>query len=212
MNAADAATVPPRGQPPAALDVSQLPSFAFGHRGLMWWGTLGVMAIEGTVFALAIGTYLYLRTRVQDWPPGLPPPDLRYGIANTVVMLASVWPNVLAKKAGEHFDLPKVRLWMSVSLVFAVAFLVLRVFEFMTLNCKWYDNAYASAVWMLLGLHTTHLLTDAFDTVVLLVLMFTGPLESRRFADVSENSFYWNFVVAAWIPIAAIIYIAPRML
>jgi cytochrome c oxidase subunit 3 len=211
VSTVDAATSP-RAQPPAALDVSQLPSFGFGHRGVMWWGTLGVMAIEGTVFALAIGTYLYLRTRVHDWPPGLPPPDLRYGIANTIVLVVSIWPNMLAKKAGEAFDLPRVRLWMSVSLVFAVAFLILRVFEFMTLNCKWYDNAYASAVWMLLGLHTTHLLTDAFDTVVLLVLMFTGPLESRRFADVSENSFYWNFVVAAWIPIAAIIYIAPRFL
>ena len=200
------------GHPARTIDVSLLPSFGFSYRGLMWWGTLGVMAIEGTVFALAIGTYLYLRTRVQEWPPGLPPPDLRYGMINTVLMVASLLPNMLAKRAAEAFDHSMSRLWMGVCLAFAIAFLIVRIFEFATLNCKWYDNAYASAVWMLLGLHTTHLLTDAFDTAVLLVLLFTGPMEDRRFADVSENAFYWNFVVAAWLPIAAIIYIAPRLL
>ena len=51
-----------------------------------------------------------------------------------------------------------------------------------------------------------------FDTVVLAVLMFTGPIEGRRFVDVSENAMYWNFVVAAWLPIYAVIYLAPRLL
>jgi heme/copper-type cytochrome/quinol oxidase subunit 3 len=62
----------------------------------------------------------------------------------------------------------------------------------------------------LLGLHTTHLVTDVADSVVLAVLMFTGPLEGSRFADVSENAMYWYFVVAAWVPIYAILYLAPR--
>jgi heme/copper-type cytochrome/quinol oxidase subunit 3 len=65
---------------------------------------------------------------------------------------------------------------------------------------------------MLLGLHTTHLLTDTADTLVLAVLMFTGPLEGRRFVDVSENAVYWYFVVLSWLPIAAIIYLGPRLL
>jgi cytochrome c oxidase subunit 3 len=198
--------------PGAAFDASRLPSYAFGHRSLMWWGTLGVMAIEGMVFALTIGTYLYLRTRTQQWPPSGIPPDLRWGISNTVVLVVSLVPNYLTKRAAERLDLAKCRLGIVVCLLFAVVFLVLRAFEFASLNCRWYDNAYASAVWVLLGLHTTHLLTDAFDTGVLAVLLFTGPLEGRRFVDVAENAFYWNFVVAAWIPIAAIIYIAPRTL
>src|SRR3954467_4974509 len=58
------------------LDVSQLPSFAFGARGLMWWGTMGVIAIEGTVFALAIMAYFYLRANSDEWPMGVPKPDL----------------------------------------------------------------------------------------------------------------------------------------
>ena len=45
------------------LDVSGLPTYAYGNRSLMWWGTLGMILIESTVFALAIVTYFYLRER-----------------------------------------------------------------------------------------------------------------------------------------------------
>jgi heme/copper-type cytochrome/quinol oxidase subunit 3 len=75
---------------------------------------------------------------------------------------------------------------------------------------RWDANAYGSAVWFLLGLHTTHLITDAYDSLVLLVLFFTGPLEGKRFVDVSENALYWYFVVCAWLPIYGVLYWAPR--
>ena len=41
---------------------------------------------------------------------------------------------------------------------------------------------------------------------------FTGPIEEKRFVDVSENSYYWYFVVFAWLPIYGVIYWAPRLL
>ena len=194
------------------VDAAALPSYAFGHRSPMWWGTVGVAAIEGAVFALAIMMYFYIRTRVTTWPPGVPPPDLLWGTVNTLVLLASLVPNHFTKKAAERHDLRAVRIGMVGCIGFAVAFLFVRALEFTMLNVRWDANAYGSAVWLLLGLHTTHLLTDFFDTVVLAVLMFTGPLEGRRFVDVSENAMYWNFVVAAWLPVYAVIYIAPYFL
>lgn len=194
------------------LDARALPSYGYGASSLMWWGTLGIMAIEGTVFALAIMVYFYVRTRVDTWPPNAPPPQLLWGTLNLVILLVSGIPNQLAKKAAEREDLAAVRLWMLVCAAFAVAFLVVRGFEFAALNVKWDSSAYGSAAWFLLGLHTTHLATDFMDTVVLAVLMWTGPLERERFVDVSENALYWWFVVAAWIPIYAVIYWAPRLL
>ena len=75
---------------------------------------------------------------------------------------------------------------------------------------SWDSDAYGSVVWLLLGLHTTHLITDTVDTAVLAVLFFTGPFEGKRFVDVSENALYWYFVVVSWLPIYAVIYLAPR--
>jgi cytochrome c oxidase subunit III len=202
-----------RNEPRAeAIDVSQLPSFAFSHRSPMWWGTLGMMAIEGTVFALAVAVYFYLRSHSDSWPMTALPPDLLWGTLNTAIMVASAIPNHLAKQAGERYDVRGVRLWLIVSLLFGAAFIAVRVMEFATLNVRWDSNAYGSIVWTLLGLHTAHMVTDWLDTVVLTVLFFTGPLEGKRFVDVSENSMYWYFVVWAWIPIYLVIYWGARAL
>jgi cytochrome c oxidase subunit III len=193
------------------IDVSTLPPGAFGHRSILWWGTMGIALIEGTAFALAIAMYFYLRMRNETWPPNVPPPDLRWGTLNTVLLLASVVPNELAKKASVRLDLGAVRLWLIVCLVFGVAFNAARGLEFVTLNCLWNTNAYGSIVWFILGMHTAHILTDVVDTGVLTVLMFVGPIEEKRFVDVYENAFYWYFVVLAWLPVYAVIYWAPRL-
>jgi heme/copper-type cytochrome/quinol oxidase subunit 3 len=192
------------------LDISTLPTFAFGHRSPMWWGTMGLMLIEGTVFALAIMAYFYLRSHASAWPMSRFPPELIWGNINTAVMLGSLVPNYFAKKAAERLDLHGVRLWMVVCLLFSLVFLGVRVLEFTALNTRWDSNAYGSAVWMLMGLHTTHLVTDAYDSAVLTTLMFTGPLEGKRFVDVSENAAYWYFVVLSWLPIYAVIYWGAR--
>jgi cytochrome c oxidase subunit I+III len=195
----------------AALDVSGLPSFGFSHRSLMWWGTLGLMAIEGTVFALALGTYFYLRSFAARWPMEDQPPGLLWGTVNTLLLLVSLWPGHYAKRAAEALDLRGVRLGLILSSVFSLLILGVRALEFPLLNCRWDGSAYGSIVWMLMGLHTLHLLTDAYDTLVLTVLMHTDNREGRRYVDVSENSLYWYFVVWSWLPLYAVIYGVPRL-
>jgi cytochrome c oxidase subunit III len=195
-----------------AIDVRGLPSGAFGSRSLMWWATMGIVLIEGTVFGLAIGCYFFYRTQWPTWPPGgVAPPDLFWGGVNTGILLLSLIPNELAKRAGERVDLRAVRIWLVVCLLFGAAFNAARVFEFRHLNVRWDHDAYGSIVWMLLGLHTTHIVTDFLDSMVLTVLMFVGPIEEKRFIDVEENAVYWYFVVLAWLPIYGVIYWAPRL-
>jgi heme/copper-type cytochrome/quinol oxidase subunit 3 len=198
---------------PRTLDVGSLAPGGFGSRSLMWWGTMGIVLIEGTVFALAIAAYFYFRTRMAAWPPdGVAPPDLSWATINTIVLLASMIPNELAKRAAEHVDLRRVRVWLTVCLAFGLAFNAIRIVEFRHLNVLWDHDAYGSIVWLLLGLHTTHIVTDFLDTAVLTALMFLGPIEEKRFIDVEENAAYWYFVVLAWLPIYGVIYWAPRLI
>jgi cytochrome c oxidase subunit III len=197
---------------PASIDVSQLRSYAFGHHSLMWWGTWGMILIEGTVFALALTAYFYLRSHAGVWPMAVLPPDLLWGTVNTFILLASAVPNHLAKKAAEEQHLQRVRLWMWVGIAFGLAFIAVRVMEFATLNVRWDSNAYGSIVWTLMGFHTAHLVTDVLDTLVLAVLFIKGPLEGKRFVDVAENSLYWYFVVWVWLPIYFTVYWGARAL
>ena len=194
-----------------ALDVSGLSSFGFSHSSLMWWGTAGLMAIESTVFAIAIVVYFYLRSHADSWPMSAPPPELSWGTINTVILVLSVVPNHFAKRAAERLDRGGVKLWLTICLVVALVFLVVRGLELGALNVRWDASAYGSIVWMLMVLHTVHLVTDTWDTTVLDVLFFTGPLEGRRYVDVSENALYWYFVVLSWLPIYAVVYLAPRL-
>jgi cytochrome c oxidase subunit 3 len=194
------------------MDVSSLPTYGFSHRSLLWWGTWGMMLIEGTVFLMTIGTYLYLRSHVNVWPMSRFPPDMLWGTLNVAILLLSGLPNHWAKKAAEKEDLKSVRFWLVACMIFSLAFLGIRIMEFSHLNVGWDSNAYGSVVWMLLGLHTLHLLTDTIDSAVLTVLMFTGPLKGTRFVDVSENGMYWYFVIFTWLPIYIVIYVLPRVL
>ena len=37
-----------------STDLALLPTHAFGHRSLTWWGIIAFFLIEGTAFALAM--------------------------------------------------------------------------------------------------------------------------------------------------------------
>jgi heme/copper-type cytochrome/quinol oxidase subunit 3 len=197
------------------IDVTALPNHAFGSRSIMWWGTMGIIAIEATVFAVTIASYFYLQGNEETWPPpDTALPGIFWPTVNVAILLVSLLPNQLVKRAAEECDARRVRLWMVIADALAVAFVVVRGFEYTHLNVSWDSNAYGSITWTLLSFHTVHLVTDLIDSVVLTVLMFTrkGAKDPRRFVDVAENCFYWYFVVLSWIPVYAVLYWAPRLL
>jgi heme/copper-type cytochrome/quinol oxidase subunit 3 len=192
-------------------DLSALPEYAFGHRSIMWWGTVHFMLIEGTGFLLACGAYFYLRGQVDGWPPSSPPPGLLWSGLFTVLLLLSAIPNVVLDGLARAQRLGPTRIGVIVMLALGLVLLVLRAWEFTTLNERWDKNAYGSIIWALMLLHTTHLITDVFDTGVLAVVLFTNEVDGRRFSDVSDNVLYWHFVVLTWLPIYALVYWVPRL-
>ena len=193
------------------LDASGLPNYGFGARSPIWWGTLAFCTIEGTGFVLAAAAYLYLVFVNGQWPLSAPPPGLLWSSLFTAVAVISIWPNWLAKKSGEEESPRAARRNLVIMSVIGLIMVVLRGLEFTTLYVRWDQNAYGSILWLILGLHTTHLVTDLVDSIVLMVLMFTRHGHGKRFSDVSDNAFYWNFVVLAWLPIYALLYWFPRL-
>jgi cytochrome c oxidase subunit III len=192
-------------------DVSRLPDYAFGSRMTPFWGTLAFMSLEGTGFALAAGSYLYLAWLNPQWPLADQPPDLFWASLLTAVLLVSLWPNQILKRNVKRQDLSRLRGDLLLMSFVAIVILAIRAFEFSTLNVRWDQNAYGSIIWVLLGLHTAHILTDAIDTFVLTALMFTKHAHGKRFSDVEDNAIYWDFVVVSWLPIYVLIYWVARM-
>jgi heme/copper-type cytochrome/quinol oxidase subunit 3 len=193
-------------------DVSRLPLHGKRSASVTWWGTLAFMLLEGTGFALAIAIYLYLMSVAPLWPLNAPLPDLGPGTWVTLVLLVSAIPNLFVTRWARNEDLRKVRMGLVLMVAMGIAPLAIRAFEFPALNASWDSNAYGSSVWLLLGLHTMHLITDVGDTIVLAAVMFTRHAQNRRrFGDVEDNALYWNFVVVTWLPIYACLYWVPRL-
>ena len=194
-----------------SLDVSHLATYSFGSRSPIWWGTLSFVVIEGLGFLFAIVTYFYLQGQNRLWPPGVPP-GLLWGSLGALLLLASEIPNTLTKKAAKRMDVPRIRAGLVVMSVIGLMTLTLRAFEFTTLNVRWDSNAYGSIFWVMLGLHTLHLLTDVIETLVLTVMFFASPVDARRCSDIEDNQAYWDFVVLGWLPLYAVMYWAPRLM
>jgi heme/copper-type cytochrome/quinol oxidase subunit 3 len=195
------------------LDASRLPTVVFGHRNVSWLGNVLYMLIEGMMFALVIASYFYLRTRSVDWPPAPHiPPRVGFGIANAAVLLLSLAPARWIQVQARTGNRAKIRLGLLVLAIFGVIAMVIRGFEFTALNCRWTDNAYASVVWILLGMHTGHLITEWIETMALWVISFTPRMSGTRLPDASTNSDYWYFVVASGLVTAFVIYGTTRFL
>lgn len=193
-------------------DLATLPTHAFSHRSLTWWGVVGFMVIEGSAFALASAAYFFLMSQEQQWAPRpWLPPDVVAGTLFTLVLLLSEIPNAMIKKAANAYDVPTVRKLLPLLVAIGALLLVIRGFEFNSLNVLWYENGYGSIIWALLFLHTTHVATDWGDTIVLWQLMKTPHGEEpRRLVDTDENALYWRFVWLSWLPIYVLIYWVPR--
>lgn len=193
-------------------DASGLPDHGFDTRSLTWWGVLGYIAIEGAAFALAIAAYFFLRGKEMQWPPSALAPSLFWGTTTLVLLLLSEIPNIWLDRAARAEDIGRVRLALIAVSAAAAIVLVSRAFEFAHLNIAWDRNAYGSIVWAILVMHTVHLITDLYETLVLTALMHTRHGErGRRFVDTSEDALYWHFVVGSWVLLYLVVYWVPRL-
>jgi heme/copper-type cytochrome/quinol oxidase subunit 3 len=196
----------------SVIDLRELPEVVFGPRDLMWWGTLGFVIIEGFTLVLCAAVYVYLQQNFSTWPPrGTPLPSLGAPTLQVIVMLLSIPVVLWTTKAAQRFDLGKVRIGLTVTTLFGMAFVGLRMVELLvSLNVKWDANAYGSAQWLILGAHATLLIVELVEVGGVALIFWIAPVEEKHFSDVADLVFYWLFMVLAWMPLYVLCFLAPR--
>jgi heme/copper-type cytochrome/quinol oxidase subunit 3 len=161
---------------------------------------------------LAAGVYLYLQSRSNEWPPaGVDAPGLGWSGIFTAGLFLSLLPNFWVLKQARAKNTGNVRLGVLAMTVVGLVLVGFRAIELQHLNIRWDTNAYGSAVWLLMVLHTSHVITDLGDTAVQALWLYTHEAGDDQFADVEDNANYWNFVVLTWVPIYGLIYWLPRL-
>jgi cytochrome c oxidase subunit III len=194
----------------AVTDVRALPRTVFGHRALMWWGTIGFIVIEGTTLFICAVSYFYLRRNFATWPPQhVYRPAVLIPTIQAGLMLLSIIPMRWVDRASSRMDVAAVRSGLLVCSVLIVMMTILRWFEFQSLNVRWDTNAYGSAAWATLVAHTTLLVLEMAETIAITVLMFGDRIEDRDLAGVSDNATYWYFLTGVWVPLYVIVFLTP---
>jgi cytochrome c oxidase subunit III len=195
------------------LDVSELDTHGFGARGISWWGVNVYVAIEGTMLALCLASYFYLQSKAIEWPLGRKSPPLAVPTINTLVMLASLAPMVWTERVAPSMDRRLVLRGLLISLAFGVVFSVLRAIEISLLPMRWDSNVYWSLVWTTVGLHTGHLIAEVIETAVIAAVFIRGgEIEPKMYVDAEDNAYYWYFIVAVWVPVYLVMFLAPWLL
>ncbi|HKV12291.1 MAG TPA: cytochrome c oxidase subunit 3 [Thermoanaerobaculia bacterium] len=195
------------------LDVSDLPTVAFGARASIWWGAVGLMAIEGTMFAIMAASYFYLRGNAAEWPPtGAFHPGLMLTTINLAILLGSMIPMHYAAKAAHEENLDGIRRSLIVATVLIAAVIVLRFVILSRLTYRWDSHAYGSLIWTTAGLHALHLITGLVENLLFIVLLIKGPVEDKHLVDVRVNTLYWYFVALSWVPFYVIFFLDPGLL
>src|SRR3954470_4636350 len=122
----------------AVADVRALPRTVFGHRSLMWWGTLGFIMIEGSTLFICVVSYFYLRRNFATWPPEhIYRPALLIPTIQAALMLLSMIPMRWVDRASTRMDMPAVRSGLLICSVLIVAMTFLRWFELQSLKVRW---------------------------------------------------------------------------
>lgn len=193
-------------------DVGALPENAFSHHAPIWWGNLLMIIIEGAAFAILIASYFYIRRNFDNWPPPRTLlPDLGVSSINLLLLVISVAPFWYAARLAHLYEKASVvGLWLMVGVLFGLAAIVLRGFEFHALHTRYDSNAYGSITWTILGVHLAHLLAGTIETFLIGLVMFVGPVEKKHYTDATVMAVYWYFIVISWVALYMIVFLVPR--
>lgn len=181
-------------------------------RPLGWWGVVGLIATEATLFGLLLFVNFYLRANADRWPPaGTADPELVKSGIRSVVLIASSIPIVLAERAHRRGALRAFRRWLVLALLMASVFLAGHVQEYFELwpELRPDSSAYGSIFYTLTGLHALHLMVGMAVLIYLLVQSSRGRYDGQRDPTaVASGSLYWHFVDVVWVAVYASLYLS----
>lgn len=196
--------------PGPVVDVADLPrSGVVGPRTPLFWGTLLLVAIEGTSFAILFTAYFYVRNNFVEWPPEQRLRTLP-GALTAATLLLTVVPAHLYRRAACAHRFGPMRAWFVVATLLSLLGVAARVLEFKALPFAWSSNAYASVVWTSMGLHTLEIVTSAAESAFLCSVLFRRRVEVKTFEDVEASGLFTYFSMLVWLPFALVFYLDGR--
>ncbi len=182
----------------------------------MYNAKLGIwlfLASEVMLFGGLFSAYVILRVGAGDaWPVGASILNVPIGAFNTLLLITSSLTMVFSWIALKQKNLDKFKRNMGITILLALAFLVIKGFEY---NAKFSHQMFPSkstflAIYFTLtGLHALHIIGG-----IIVNAYFWGPGRKMWYSDperftnrIEIAGLYWHFVDLVWIFLFPVLYL-----
>jgi cytochrome c oxidase subunit III len=178
-------------------------------------GKLGIwlfLASEVMLFGALFSTLILLRTSAPTWPRGYQELNIPLATANTFILIGSSVTVVLAWANLRLGNLKKGKLYLLVTLLCGLAFLVIKGVEY---GSKFQHhhfpstNNFFATYFVMTGLHGLHVLGGmiVFTYLLLTADKWFGEKRDQYTNRVEVTGLYWHFVDIVWIFLFPTLYL-----
>lgn len=170
---------------------------------------------EAVLFASLFGTYLALKNSVHTGPTSEELFGLPLVFLMTVMLLTSSLTSVYAMYHMRNNDFKKMQLWLGITGLLGIGFLVCEVYEFAhyitDYGFTFRSSAFGSAFYALVGFHGGHV---TFGIVWLFLLMMRNAKRGLNLYNAPKfNTFslYWHFIDVIWVFVFTVVYLMGKV-
>jgi cytochrome c oxidase subunit 3 len=178
-------------------------------------GKIGIwlfLASEVMLFGSLFASYIMLRVGAESWPRGDTYLDVPLATANTVILISSSVTMVLAWASLVKGRFGRFRLFLGITILCGLAFLILKSIEYEAKFHHGYfpgTNTFLGIYFTLTGLHGLHVLAG-----MLVNAWLWGPGSALWKADrvhftnrVENAGLFWHLVDLVWIFLFPVLYL-----
>ena len=170
------------------------------------------LASEVMLFGGLFSSYMLLRVGATEWPVGATLLNVPIGTFNTVVLISSSVTMVMAYASLKLDDFGKYKMYMGVTILLALTFLVVKGYEYwekISHGDLPSESTYLAIYWTMTALHGVHIIGGIAVNAFL-----WGPgsamwrTKREQFVNrVEVAGLYWHFVDLVWIFLFPVLYL-----
>jgi heme/copper-type cytochrome/quinol oxidase subunit 3 len=161
-------------------------------------------------FTGLIGSYIVLRFSSPVWPHPGNTLNIWLTALNTFILICSSVTMVQALASIRDGDLRKLKLFLSLTLLFGATFLSIQVYEYRHLLHSGFNphaSLFGSVFYTTTGFHGFHVFCGVVCMAFVTGKAFLGKYTPEHHQGVETIGLYWHFVDLVWIILFTIIYL-----
>ncbi|EMH0133523.1 cytochrome o ubiquinol oxidase subunit III [Proteus mirabilis] len=166
------------------------------------------------LFASLFATYAVLVNGIADGPSGKEIFSLPFVLVETFLLLFSSITFGFAMLSMNKGSVSQVNLWLFVTFLFGLGFVVMEVYEFHELIAEGYGpdrSAFLSAFFALVSTHGLHVTAGLVWIIIMMIQVSRRGLTDVNRTRLSCLSLFWHFLDVVWICVFTVVYLMGAM-